>query len=155
MTVTPLTQEEAFDLHDFVDERIFGWNVAMYSCTKRGFRDGRTKETKNADRLLQDVIFNRPDFDDYVAALMRGEDPADQWPEAFREFIRFCIHHRCPREINEPFSEYGIEKRTEMQGMPMWPDFLRKYDNTATLSEMPEPPPPSDEYKAWEAGRRG
>lgn len=128
-----LTQEEAMAFHDFIHARLFGWNVAISSNNPRGMCDGRFTSTKIGDRLLREVFLNETDWRDSVTALMAGTEPARLWPEPLREFIRFCIEHRCPREINEPLSEEGHKRRTEMQGMPPWPDFLRKYDKPGDL----------------------
>ncbi|CDN91782.1 hypothetical protein [Agrobacterium tumefaciens] len=149
-----MTEEEAMAFHDFIHARLFGWNVAISSNNPRGMCDGRFASTKIGDRLLREVFLNETHWRESVAALMAGTEPACLWPEPMREFIRFCIEHRCPREINEPLSEEGCAKRTEMQGMPPWPEFLRKYDKPATLADMPALPPPSEEYARREVRRR-
>ncbi|AVH40631.1 hypothetical protein At1D1609_05790 [Agrobacterium tumefaciens] len=143
-----MTEEEAMAFHDFIHARLFGWNVAISSNNPRGMCDGRFTSTKIGDRLLREVFLNETHWRDSVAALMAGTDPACLWPEPMRDFIRFCVEHRCPREINEPLSEEGQEKRTRMQGMPPWPEFIHQYDKPATLADMPELPPESDEFKA-------
>jgi hypothetical protein len=150
----PLSKADAMAFYDFLHQRLFGWNISISSNNPRGMIDGRCKSAKIGDRLLKDVFLNGPHWREFVAFAMDGRDPISLWPEQMQEFVRFCLNHRCLREINEPLSVGGLEKRTMCQGMPAWPEFLNRYDNTATLADMPTLPPASEIYRAMEARRR-
>lgn len=146
----PLTQQQAYDIYDFLHQRVFGWTIVI-GTRNLGRIDGRTKEAKLADRLLRESIILAPRPDECLKRLQSGEAPEDLWPETHRAFIRFCLWHRCPREVNEPLHDEPIEGNGPRR---VWPDFLRQYDKPATLADMPEPPPPSDDIKAFKAARK-
>ncbi len=145
-----MIEEDAFHLYDFIQQRVFGWTVVLGSNNPHQRIDSRTNQGKLSDRLLREFFVLAPPADECLDRLASGETPENLWPESHREFIRFCLWHRVPRDINEPL----IETTPEGCGPArLWPDFLRQYDKVATLSDMPEPPPPSEEYKAFKNRR--
>ncbi len=133
-----MIRDEAYQLHDFIQKRIFGWTIVLGMNPETGRTDGRRKEAKLADRLLRESFMTGCKFPEAIEAIQRGEDPVLCWPERFQEFIRFCLWHRVPREMNEPlrekdFDEYPNQSRD-------WPESFKQYDKPATLADMPPLP---------------
>lgn len=135
-----MKREDAYQLLDFIQGRVFAWTLAIGCDNPRGRMDSRYASVKRADRLLRDAFLSKSSLDDCINAFERDEDPALQWPEPFQEFIYFCLHHRCPREINEPLNG---EPRGEMPARE-WPEFLHEYNKPATLADLPPLPEPSE-----------
>lgn len=131
-----MTEQDAYDLLDFIQQRIFGWTIVMGCDNPSGRMDGRYAKVKAANRLFRDTFLFRSSFKDCAQALQNDEDPALQWPEQYRDFVRFCLWHRCPRTENEPLDDRE-GKWPQPRGLP---DFLRQYDKPATLADMPPMP---------------
>lgn len=141
----PQNESNAYDLYDFIQRRIFGWTIVL-GMNGADKTHGRTKQRKLADRILRDAYLSCPKHRECVQRFLSGEDPETLWPEEQRDFIRFCLWHRVPREISEPLSEQKFEHRPD-DGR-VWPDFLRQYNKSADVEDMPPPFPPSDVYRA-------
>jgi hypothetical protein len=141
----PSTELKAYDLYEFIQKRIFGWTVVL-GMNGADKTDGRTKQRKVADRLFREAYLNCPHPDECVQRLLSGEDPETLWPEEQQDFVRFCLWHRVPREMNEPLSEVTFEHRPS--DVRVWPDFLLQYNKSARVEDMPPPFPPSDDYRA-------
>ncbi|MFN7090700.1 MAG: hypothetical protein ACK4P4_09150 [Allorhizobium sp.] len=147
-----MTREDAYELLDFIQKRIFGWTIVIGCNNPSGRMDSRYKSVKQADRLFRDAFMPQTEFPECIAAFERDEDPVLQWPVEFQEFVRFCLWHRVPREINEPLSEEKFDHRPNPPRV--WPEFLHQYGKTATLDEMPALPGPSERMLKLEADRR-
>lgn len=138
-----LTEYEAHRLLDFTQQRVFGWTIVI-GMNNSDRTDGRTKAAKLSDRLMRELFLLGPRPDAALDHLMAGKEPELLWPESHREFIRFCLWHRVPRDLNEPLNEPPEDSGPRRE----WPDFIHQYDKPATLADMPELPPVSEEYKA-------
>lgn len=140
-----LTEYEAHRLLDFTQQRFFGWTIVIGMNNARGRTDGRTKEAKLSHRLMRECFLLGPRPGAALDHLMAGKEPELLWPESHREFIRFCLWHRVPRDLNEPLNDDMPE---DCGPRPEWPAFIHQYDKPATLADMPELPPESEEFKA-------
>ncbi len=139
-----LTEYEAYRLLDFTQQRVFGWTIVI-GMNNSDRTDGRTKAAKLSDRLMRELFLLGPRPGAAPGHLMAGKEPELLWPESHREFIRFCLWHRVPRDLNEPLNE---ELPEDCGPRREWPEFIHQYDKLATLADMPEPPPVSEEFKA-------
>ncbi|NSL21754.1 hypothetical protein [Agrobacterium tumefaciens] len=143
-TSSSLTEYDAHRLLDFTQKRVFGWTIVI-GMNNSDRTDGRTKAAKLSDRLMRECFLLGPRPGAALDHLMAGQEPELLWPESHREFIRFCLWHRVPRDLNEPLNEdlpEDCDPRRE------WPEFIHQYDKPATLADMPAPPPVSEEFKA-------
>ena len=143
-TFSSLTEYDAHHLLDFTQQRVFGWTIVI-GMNNSDRTDGRTKAAKLSDRLMRKLFLLGPRPGAALDHLMAGKEPELLWPESHREFIRFCLWHRVPRNLNEPLNE---ELPEDCGPRREWPDFIYQYDKPATLADMPELPPVSEEFKA-------
>lgn len=131
-----MTEEDAHDLLDFIQRRLFGWTIAIGWNNPLGKMDGRYTSVKIADRLLRETFLSKSPLNECLKAFERDEDPVLQWPEEYRDFVRFCLLHRCPIQQHEPL----LDREDEWPRPRKWPEFLKQYDKPATLDDMPPLP---------------
>ncbi|MEF0939612.1 hypothetical protein [Rhizobium sp. BR 362] len=143
-----MNKADAVIVYDLLFKRLLNWDIALACNNPRGRIDGRSKESRASALLLRDLVANMPTFDNLVAAIRKDQDPADLWPEPFRETVRFRLCHMVPRAINEPLSE---ESKSHGRA---WPDFIQRYAKPATCADHPPFPPPSHGMQEFSRRRR-
>lgn len=145
-----MTDDDALVWIEFLDARMFGWDVVMGIDPETGRTDFRTRRAKSATELQRDLWFNRPSLELLLQSVMAERDAADLWPETMRETVRFRMEHKVPRAPNEPTSDHYREMKREAGGED-WPDFVLSHGKPATVDDHPPFPPRSDLYNAWKA----
>lgn len=149
-----MKKADAYIVYDLLFKRLLSWDIALACNNPRGRIDGRSKESRASALLLRDLVGHMPTLDDLIAAIQKDQDPADLWPAAFRETVRFRLWHMVPRAINEPLSEENRQSRQEGGASIAWPDFIRQYAKPATCSDHPPFPPPSEPMRNFSRRRR-
>ena len=149
-----MTEDDSLALYEFLTSRIFGRDIVLASNNSRGMMDFRTKASRDAHDLMKDIMLNMPAFPELLSTIQNDGDPVALWPSEFQDIVRFRLWHTVPRDINEPLSEHGYEKRQDIQGLDAWPEFLKQYAKPATVADHPPFPPKSEVFRKLEARHR-